>query len=121
MNSGLRRELINLVALVAFAFLLGKFTGYTLELLVAALAAYIFWYLYNLSRLISWLGRPKKQLPESLGIWDELYYQIHHLYLRQRKTRKKLKNIVDRFQRSTKALPSSFSWLGSHRRCNDTD
>ncbi len=105
MNSGLRREFIILVAFGAFLFLLGAFTGYTLELLFAGSIVYILWSLYNLSRLIDWLGRPKKQLPESIGIWDELYYQINHLYLRQRKARKKLKNIVDRFQRSTKALP----------------
>ena len=105
MNSGLRRELVILVAFGAFILVLSAFTGYTLELLLAGSVTYILWSLYNLSRLISWLGRPKKQLPESVGIWDELYYQIYHLYLRQRKARKKLKNIVDRFQRSTKALP----------------
>lgn len=105
MNSGLRREIINLVASGVFILILGALTGYTLELLVAGLIGYVAWYLYNLSRLIKWLARPKKVFPESAGIWHELYYQIYHLYQRQRKARKKLKTIVNRFQSTTQALP----------------
>ena len=92
MNSGLCREIINL-------------TGYTLELLIAGLTGYIAWHLYNLSKLIKWLSKPTKALPKSIGIWDELYYKIYHLYQRQRKARKKLKTIADRFRNTTHALP----------------
>jgi two-component system phosphate regulon sensor histidine kinase PhoR len=105
MNSGLRREIINLVASGVLILILGALTGYTLELLVAGLIGYIAWHLYNLSKLIRWLSKPTKALPESIGIWDELYYQIYHLYQRQRKARKKLKNIADRFRNTTQALP----------------
>ncbi len=105
MNSGLRREILNLVAAGVFILILGSLTGYTIELLLTGLIACIAWYLYNLSRLIRWLSKPTKVPPESIGIWDELYYQIYHLYQRQRKARKKLKNIVYRFQSSTQALP----------------
>ena len=105
MNSRLRREIIYLVASGLFIVILGTLTGYTLELLIAGLTGYIAWYLYNLSKLIKWLDKPTKALPDSIGIWDELYYQIYHLYLRQRKARKKLKTIVNRFQDSTHALP----------------
>jgi two-component system phosphate regulon sensor histidine kinase PhoR len=105
MNSRLRREIIYLVASGLFIVILGRLTGYALELLIVGLSGYIAWYLYNLSKLIKWLDKPTKSLPDSIGIWDELYYQIYHLYLRQRKARKKLKNIVDRFQSSTQALP----------------
>jgi two-component system phosphate regulon sensor histidine kinase PhoR len=105
MNSGLRREIINLVAAGVFIIILGTLTGYTLELLMAGLVGYLVWHLYNLSKLINWLAKPNKVLPESIGIWDELYYQLYHLYQRQRKARKKLKTIVDRYQSSTQALP----------------
>ena len=58
MNSGLRREIFNLVFSGLFILILGALTGYTRELLIAALIGYICWYLYNLSRLIDWLARP---------------------------------------------------------------
>ena len=105
MNSGLRREILYLVATGVLVLIAGSLTGYTLELLLALLAGWISWYLYNLSKLIKWLSKPTKTLPESIGVWDELYYQIYHLYQRQRKARKKLKSIVNRFQSSTQALP----------------
>ncbi len=105
MNSGLRREIVNLVVSGLFILILGALTGYTLELLVVGLIGYISWYLYSISKLVKWLARPTKVFPESKGIWGELYYRIHHLYQRQRKARKKLKTIVNRFQDSTQALP----------------
>jgi len=105
MNSGLRREIINLVVSCLLILIPGAMTGYTLEFLLVGLTAYIVWHLYNLSKLIKWLAKPNKVLPESMGIWDELYYQLYHLYHRQRKARKKLKNIVNSFKGSTQALP----------------
>ena len=114
MNSGLRREIINLVVSGLFILILGAVTGYTLELLVAGLIGYLSWHLYNLFKLIKWLSKPTKVLPESIGIWDELYYKIYHLYLRQRKARKKLKTIINRFQDSTQALPIAAIALNSN-------
>jgi len=105
MSSGLRREILNLVAAGVFIVVLGRLTGLTLELLIAGLMAYLVWHLFNLVKLIKWLDKPTKVLPESVGIWDELYYQLYHLYHRQRKARKKLKTIVHRFESSTQALP----------------
>jgi two-component system phosphate regulon sensor histidine kinase PhoR len=105
MNSGLRREIINLVISGLIIVILGALTGYTRELLIIGLLGYLAWYLYCLNKLINWLSKPTKQFPETVGIWDELYYQIYHLYQRQRKARKKLKTIVNRFQSSTQALP----------------
>ncbi|MBT8129260.1 MAG: phosphate regulon sensor histidine kinase PhoR [Gammaproteobacteria bacterium] len=105
MNSGLRREIIHLVVSGLIIVILGALTGYTRELLIIGLLGYLAWYLYGLNKLINWLSKPTKQFPETVGIWDELYYQIYHLYQRQRKARKKLKTIVNRFQSSTQALP----------------
>jgi two-component system phosphate regulon sensor histidine kinase PhoR len=105
MNPGLRKEIIKLITAGTLIAALGALTGFTLEFLLAGLLGYLGWYLYNLAQLINWLGKPNKVLPESVGIWSEIYYQLYHLYDRQRKARKKLKNIVNRFQSSTQALP----------------
>ena len=113
MNAGVRREIIKIAATGVFIVILGSLTGYTFELLVAGLTGWIGWYLYNIARLINWLGKPNKTLPESSGIWDDLYYRIYRLYTRQRKARRKLKNIVSRFQSSTQALPIAAVALNS--------
>jgi two-component system phosphate regulon sensor histidine kinase PhoR len=105
MNAGLRREITILVVSGLIIVVLGTLTGYTRELLIVGLLGYLAWYLYSINRLINWLSKPTRQFPETVGIWDEIYYQIYHIYHRQRKARKKLKNIVNRFQSSTQALP----------------
>ena len=73
--------------------------------LITGLMAYILWNFYNLKRLTQWLVSPSKQLPETLGVWDEVYYQLYQLYRRQRKAKRKLASILTRFQESTQALP----------------
>lgn len=105
MNSALRREILNLVVSGVVILILGRMTGFTVELLVVGLVGWIAWYLYNLSKLLNWLRKPSKALPGSTGIWGVLGSQIEQLYQRQRKARKKLKNIVNRFHSSTQALP----------------
>lgn len=105
MKSGLRKEITYLVVSGVLILIAGVVTGYTLELLLLSLAGYLVWHIYNLSKLIDWLDKPTRVMPESVGIWEELYYRLYHLYHRQRKARKKLKTIVNRFQDSTQALP----------------
>ncbi|MBE9564732.1 MAG: phosphate regulon sensor histidine kinase PhoR [Proteobacteria bacterium] len=69
------------------------------------LLVYVLWNLYNLNHLTSWLATPSKHTPEVIGIWDEVYYQLYQLYKRQRKSRRKLTSILNKFQKSTQALP----------------
>ena len=85
--------------------LLGIITDSLSTFLLIALAVYIAWNLYNLNKLHKWLVNPSKKTPEVIGIWDDVYYQLYHLFKRQRKARRKLTSILNRFQKSTQALP----------------
>lgn len=84
---------------------IGAMNSSILLFLFIGLLIYVFWNLYNLNKLSSWLAKPSKQTPEAIGIWDEVYYQLYQLYKRQRKSRRKLTSILNRFQKSTQALP----------------
>jgi len=105
MTSILRRELELLLAWLVLMLVLGSFIDQILLVLLFGLSVYIAWTLYNLHKLTKWLSKPSKHPPESWGVWDEVYYQLHHLYQRQRKARRKLTSILNRFQKSTQALP----------------
>jgi two-component system phosphate regulon sensor histidine kinase PhoR len=85
--------------------IIGAVNDSIIEFLFYGLLIYVIWSLYNLNKLTQWLAKPSKQPPEVIGIWDEVYYQIYHLYKRQRKARRKLASILARFQKSTQALP----------------
>ena len=105
MNAALRQEIEIFIAGLALALLLGVFSGHIAGFLVTGLGLYILWNFYNLKRLTQWLSSPSKQLPETIGVWDEVYYQLYQLYRRQRKAKRKLASILTRFQESTQALP----------------
>jgi len=113
MTSGLRRELEIIFGGLIFVLLLGSVFGHILVLLCLALVIYLIWTLYNLNHLHQWLSKPSKHTPESLGVWDDVYYQLYNLYKRQRKSRKRLSSILQRFQKSTQALPYATVILNS--------
>lgn len=105
MTPVIRRELELLAVWGLFILIVGAIFGSTQLLLIFGLVFYTAWSLYNLNRLTVWLNKPSRSTPDSSGVWDEVYYQLHHLYKRQRKARRKLASILTRFQKSTQALP----------------
>ena len=105
MTAQLQRELVVLSVWLFIMLLIGIIVDSISVLLLIGLLLYVGWNLYNLNKLSRWLANPSKQSPEAVGLWDEVYYQLHNLYKRQRRARKKLASILSRFQKSTQALP----------------
>jgi len=104
-SASLLRELTVLATWLTALLLVGAIYDSAFLFLFLGLLVYLLWTLYNLNKLTSWLAKPTKQPPEVTGIWDEVYYQIYYLYKRQRKARRKLTSMLNRFQKSTQALP----------------
>jgi len=105
MTPQLQRELVALTSWMFFMLMLGAMFDFVFGFLFIGLFVYVIWNLYNLNKLSKWLAKPSKQSPESVGVWDDVYYQLYNLYKRQRSSRRKLGTILSRFQKSTKALP----------------
>lgn len=105
MIPSIRRELTILIACLFLLLLTGAIFDSVFEFVFAGITLYVLWNLYNLNRLSIWLNNPTKQTPEAIGIWGHIYYQLYHLYKRQRKARRKLTSILKRFRKSTQALP----------------
>ncbi|MBT4838555.1 MAG: phosphate regulon sensor histidine kinase PhoR [Methylococcales bacterium] len=107
------REIRFLSILLMVLLIISSITGYTLAILFTGLVGYTLWNLYHINRLSRWLNNPSKKAPESKGVWDDVYYQLYQLYKRQRKARRRLKNILQRFQESTHVLPYAVIVLDS--------
>jgi two-component system phosphate regulon sensor histidine kinase PhoR len=105
MSKGLRQEIFFVSVILLAVALVGLLFNHTRIFLLVALIGYLFWHLYNLHRLTRWLNSPSKNVPETSGVWDEVYYQLFQLYQRQRSARRKLTTMLSRFQESTQALP----------------
>ena len=105
MTPSLQRELVALASWMFLMLVIGLIAGAVFVFLFLGLLSYAVWNLYNLNKLSKWLAKPSKQSPESIGLWDDIYFQLYNLYKRQRKARSKLTSILGRFQKSTQALP----------------
>jgi two-component system phosphate regulon sensor histidine kinase PhoR len=105
MTLSLKRELSLLAGWMLLLLITGIINNSVFVFLFIGLLVYLIWTLYNLNKLSKWLLKPSKTTPEAFGVWDDVYYQLHHLYKRQRKARRKLTTILHRFQKSTRALP----------------
>ncbi len=105
MKSQLRQDISLLIFSLLVLLIIGVIIGKPFLLVCIGLTAYIVWTFYNLNRLTKWLTKQGKHVPETYGIWDDIYYQLYQIYQRQRKAKRKLAAIVSRFQESTQALP----------------
>ena len=107
MTPNLKRELILLLIWMLFMLVTGLINDSVFVFLFTGLSVYTLWTLYNLNKLSKWLAHPSKHTPEATGIWADVYYQLYYMYKRQRKARRKLTSILNRFQKSTQALPDA--------------
>ncbi|MDM8546645.1 phosphate regulon sensor histidine kinase PhoR [Candidatus Venteria ishoeyi] len=96
--------------------LLSTLTGYTLELLLITLTLILSWHLFNLYRLVCWLEKDYNLvLPDSItvGLWGKAVNKISSLQKHNRKRKRKLTNLLNRFRTSTQAMPDATVVLNS--------
>ncbi len=81
--------------------------------LLLGLGIYAGWHMRQVYRLERWLRQGKRfHPPESNGIWEEIFQQIYRLQQRNRKRKRKLGYMLNRFQQATSALPDATVVLG---------
>nr|WP_239482324.1 phosphate regulon sensor histidine kinase PhoR [Pseudomonas insulae] len=95
-----------MLLLVAACLLVGLISGEYAWALVAGLAGYLGWTLWQLLRLQRWLKhhQPDEPPPFAHGLWGEVFDAIYHLQRRDQRARGRLQAVIDRAQESTAAL-----------------
>ncbi|MGR9107735.1 MAG: phosphate regulon sensor histidine kinase PhoR [Gammaproteobacteria bacterium] len=87
--------------------------------LFVGLLAYLFRHLINLYRLERWLRLGAGAAsPASNGIWREIYYDLSRLKRQDKRRKKRLGKILNRFRKATAALPDGTVVLGPHEEIN---
>jgi len=86
--------------------LIGLMVGELSWVLVTGLFSYLCWTIYQSVRLHRWLYRPKENdsIPESYGLWGDLFEGLYQIQYQNRLTQDKLKSMVLRVQMSANAL-----------------
>lgn len=95
-----------MIAVLAFV---GIFTGNWLIAILVATSGYIAWMLYQLYRLNAWFNKGLKpaDAPSGGGAWGEIVQQIFRQRTQENKRKKKLKNMLSRFNSTVSALPDA--------------
>ncbi|MGA7802231.1 MAG: phosphate regulon sensor histidine kinase PhoR [Gammaproteobacteria bacterium] len=102
------------VGLGVLLLLVGELVGRPALVVLLGVVAYGLWHLVNLYRLERWLTEGKRfHPPEGYGIWDNIFQQIYRLQQRNRRRKRKLGNMLSRFQEATEAMPDGTVVLDS--------
>lgn len=102
------KEFWRITALGFFALAFGLLINQVLASLFVVTLLYLGWHIYNLYRLEQWIDKRQSTAPpDAKGIWGEVFYHIYKLQRRNRKRKKKLANMLARFQESTSAMPDA--------------
>ncbi|MEO5703261.1 MAG: phosphate regulon sensor histidine kinase PhoR [Gammaproteobacteria bacterium] len=108
-------ELWYVLGFTIAAVVLGLISGYPLLFLLFGVLTYLGWNLLNLYRLQRWLNEGRKfQPPVSSGLWEEVFNEIYRMQVRNRKRKRKLTQMLNRFQEATSALPDATVVLSIH-------
>jgi len=100
-------EFWRFAGLVFVAILVGLIVGHVTFALLVGVGAYLFYHLSNLRRLERWFQDKGRTVPEIQGVWGEIYYHLQRMQRRNRKRKKKLAAMLNRFRDSTAAMPDA--------------
>lgn len=103
-----------MIAVLAF---IGVFSGNWLVAVFLSMGGYIAWMLYQLYKLNAWFSKGLKpaEAPTGGGAWGEIVQQIFRQRTQENKRKKKLKNMLSRFNSTVSALPDATVVLNKDR------
>ena len=112
-----RIEIWRLAATAAGALAAALLTGAWALSFLGALGLYVAWHLRQMYLVERWLmtGGSLKKAPATSGIWDQIVHHVYRLQQRNRKRKKRLTAMLNRFHESTEAIPDAAVVLGQQR------
>lgn len=102
------QELWRTLAIAVVSLFIGWLADTVALALLLGLGVYAGWHMRQVYRLERWLRYGKHfHPPEARGIWEEIFQLIYRLQQRNRKRKRKLGGMLNRFQQATAALPDA--------------
>ena len=74
-----RFHTVKLLLLVVLAWFAGWMAGYPVMSLFIAAAVYAGWHIVNIWRLHRWIFKPENEVPESVGLWSDIFDGINSI------------------------------------------
>ena len=100
------------ISILLLALLAGGFAGKLFHhpglAVWVVFTVYLSHHILHIQRLLIWLRSGKaSELPSASGIWEEIFYLIFRLRRRNRRRKKQLIRMLERFRTATAALPDA--------------
>ncbi|MFD1382888.1 phosphate regulon sensor histidine kinase PhoR [Rhodanobacter aciditrophus] len=100
-----RKAILTWLSGLAAVLSIGLVIGYPLATTLLYVLGSLYWQLYQLYLFQSWLRRSGKSAPpESSGIWGEVFDAVYRLQKKQRKSKRRMRQALNRIENSTAAL-----------------
>ena len=96
-----------LLTAVALILIVAWLTGHPIAVAGSAAVAYSVWHLVNLWRLYRWLEKPGETIPESFGIWRDIYDSIASLQKSNERRQLRFERVIREFRSLTDAFPDA--------------
>ncbi|MCK4863921.1 MAG: phosphate regulon sensor histidine kinase PhoR [Gammaproteobacteria bacterium] len=109
-----KRAVTSLIGIIATSALIGALFNQTPLFISLTLLIYILFMLRNIFKLHDWLLEQKKDLPDALGYWGEIFNELHILERKKKKQQKLLSVALSRFKKAAEALPDGVVILSKH-------
>jgi two-component system phosphate regulon sensor histidine kinase PhoR len=111
----MKQEALRLLSFLTASALLGWLTGHPGWAFAGGFLAYIVLHLRQLERLQAWLkGSHDADLPESTGVWGEIFDSIHALRRDEQRAKGSLLGIIERARASVAALKEAVVLIDDH-------
>ena len=102
-----QETLLIVISLVALA-IMGSLLDQSLLLIMLGLAGWLTWYILQMKKLLLWLEKTNKKLPEDTpGMWGYVYYRLVAQEKKSKSRKKKIRRILKEFSSSTRAMPDA--------------
>ena len=96
-----------LLLAAALVVIAGWVIGLAWQVPLVVLMAYLAWHLANLWRLYRWLQIPGSAVPESIGLWSDIYERIAALEKENRQQNERFRGMIADFRQLTDAFPDA--------------
>lgn len=114
MNRFWAEEIWRMGLLAGVALVLSGLFGNFFSWLLLVSLLYLAWHIHNLAKLGRWIEkRLSGESPQSSGIWEEIFIQLHRFRQRNRRRHKRLVSRLSRFQEASQALPNAIVVLNN--------
>jgi len=87
--------------------LAGWLSGHPAPVISLVFLAYLAWHLWNLWRLFRWLQEGGTEVPESWGVWADIYDRIATLEKDNQTQRERYRAMIGEFRNLTNAFPDA--------------